>query len=212
MLLNTYLFAHPAGSFYVTDSGDRLRLLVFAATGILLAFIVEACNRAVKAYTERREREADTLQDNLSWIKYEAARMTDDGKLSPGEAKRLDALLDRNHNMIFNKKHNPVTVFYTKKIGIGQFIADRIRNQQARINQGIGSRSLTRREADILIDNLNRIRDDFERFKRDGRLTYREADRLDRILDRNSEMIFAKNHNRNAPIESINFQLFIDRD
>ena len=161
---------------------------------------------------ELTRHEADTLLDNLSWIKYESALMADDGKLSPGEVKRLDALLDRNDNMIFNKKHNPVTVFYTKKIGIGQFIADRIRNQQARINQGIGSRSLTRREADILIDNLHRIRDDFERFKRDGRLTYREADRLDRILDRNSEMIFAKKHNRNAPIESINFQLFIDRD
>jgi len=161
---------------------------------------------------ELTRHEADILQDNLSWIKYEAARMTDDGKLSPGEAKRLDSLLDRNDNMIINKKHNPVTVFYTKKIAIGQFISDRIRNQHARINQGIGSRSLTRREADILIDNLNRIRDDFERFKRDGRLTYWEADRLDRILDRNSEMIFAKKHNRNAPIESINFQLFIDRD
>ncbi len=72
VLLNTYLFAHPAGSFYVTDSGDRLRLLVFAATGILLAFIVEACNRAVKAYTERREREADTLQDQAERLRLQA--------------------------------------------------------------------------------------------------------------------------------------------
>lgn len=162
------------------------------------------------ASRELTRQEADTLQDNLSWIRYEFARMTDDGRLTPGERNRLDGLLDRNDKMIFNKKHNPITVFYTKKIGVGGFIPDRIRNQQARINEGIRSRELTRGEADILMDNLNRIRDDFQRFKRDGRLNWREADRLDRMLDRNSEMIFAKKHNRNAPIERIDFKLFFN--
>lgn len=162
------------------------------------------------ASRELTRQEADTLMDNLSWIRYEFARMTDDGRLTPGERNRLDGLLDRNDKMIFNKKHNPITVFYTKKIGVGGFIPDRIRNQQARINEGIRSRELTRGEADILMDNLNRIRDDFQRFKRDGRLNWREADRLDRMLDRNSEMIFAKKHNRNAPIERIDFKLFFN--
>ena len=159
---------------------------------------------------ELTRQEADTLQDNLSWIKYEFARLTDDGKLTPGENKRIDGLLDRNDKMIADKKHNPVTVFYTKKIKVGEFILDRIKNQKARIDQGIRSRELTRGEADILIDNLDRIRDEFHRFKKDGRLNWREADRLDRMLDRNSEMIFAKKHNRKAPIERIDFKLFID--
>jgi len=154
--------------------------------------------------------EADTLQDNLSWIRYELARMNDDGRLTPGERSRLDGLLDRNNNMIINKKHNPVTVFYTKRVGVGEFTADRIKNQHARIDQGIRSRELTRGEADILIDNLNRIRDDFQRFRSDGRLNWRESDRLDRMLDRNSEMIFAKTHNRNAPIERLDFKLFMN--
>ena len=154
--------------------------------------------------------EADTLQDNLSWIRYELARMNDDGRLTPGERSRLDGLLDRNNNMIINKKHNPVTVFYTKRVGVGEFTADRIKNQHARIDQGIRSRELTRGEADILIDNLNRIRDDFQRFRSDGRLNWRESDRLDRMLDRNSEMIFAKKHNRNAPIERLDFKLFMN--
>jgi hypothetical protein len=154
--------------------------------------------------------EAETLQDNLSWIKYEFARLTDDGNLTPGERTRLDGLLDRNNNMIINKKHNPVTVFYKKKIGVGDFIPDRIKNQQARIDQGIRSRELTRGEADILMDNLNRIRAEFQLVKRDGRLNWREADRLDRMLDRNSEMIFAKKHDRDARIERLDFKLFID--
>jgi hypothetical protein len=153
--------------------------------------------------------EADTLQDNLSWIKYEFARMTDDGKLTPAESKRLDDLLDRNNNMIINKKHNPVTVFYTKKIGVGEFIVDRIKNQQARIDQGIRSKELTRGEADILMDNLNRIRDDFHHFKKGGN-NWKEADRLDRMLDRNSEMIYAKKHNTNVPIQRLDFKLFMN--
>jgi len=159
---------------------------------------------------ELSRQEADILQDNLSWIKYEFARITDDGKVTPGENKRIDGLLDRNDRMIANKKHNPITVFYTKKIGVGEFILDRIKSQQFRIDQGINSKALTRGEADILIDNINRIRDDFLRFKKDGRLNWREADRLDRMLDRNSEMIFAKKHNRNARIERIDFKLFIN--
>jgi hypothetical protein len=153
--------------------------------------------------------EADILQDNLSWIKYEFARMTDDGKLTPAESKRLDGLLDRNNNMIFNKKHNPVAVFYTKKIGVGEFIVDRIRNQQARVNDGIRDRQLNRAEADILNDNLNRIRDDFHRFKKGG-INWKEADRLDRMLDRNSEMIYSKRHNTNVPIQRLDFKLFMN--
>jgi dsDNA-binding SOS-regulon protein len=154
--------------------------------------------------------EADILLDNLSWIRYEFARLTDDGKLSPGERDRLDKMLDRNDNMIINKKQNPVTVFYKKKIGIGGVIPDRIKDQQVRIDQGIRSRALTRAEADILIDNLNRIRDEFHRFKRDGKLTWREADRMDRMLDRNSEMIYAKKHNSNVRIAPLDFKLFLN--
>ena len=154
--------------------------------------------------------EADTLMDNLSWIRYEFARLSDDGKLTPGERSRLDGMLDRNDKMIVNKKHNPITVFYKKKVGVGEFTLDRIKNQQHRIDLGIRSRELTRGEADILIDNLNRIRDEFHRLKRDGRLNWMEADRLDRMLDRNSEMIWAKKHNRNAKIERLDFKLFIN--
>jgi hypothetical protein len=156
--------------------------------------------------------EAEILLDNLSWIKYEFSRMVDDGRLVPAESKRLDDLLDRNNRMIVDKKHNRVTIFYTQKIGIGQFIAERIQNQRARIEDGMRSGELNRSEADILIDNLNRIRDEFARVKRDGHLTRREADRLDRMLDRNSELIFSKKHNRNAPIGILNFNLFLDID
>ena len=74
-------------------------------------------------------------------------------------------------------------------------IHDRIADQQKRIDQGIASGALTRSEADILQDNLNWIKGEEARLKRDGRLTKHERDRLHKMLDRNSNMINKKKHN-----------------
>jgi hypothetical protein len=75
-------------------------------------------------------------------------------------------------------------------------IQDRIERQQQRIDQGIIAGSLTRKEAAVLQDNLNWIRDEEAHLKRDGRLTDRERKRLHNMLDENSEMIKDKKHNR----------------
>jgi hypothetical protein len=72
---------------------------------------------------------------------------------------------------------------------------ERIKNQQKRINQGIKSGELTRKEAGILQDNLNWIRDKYARMTTDGRLTQNEQKRLDKMLDKNSDMIRDKKHN-----------------
>jgi hypothetical protein len=130
--------------------------------------------------------------------------------VTPAETKRLDGLLDRNDKMIADKKHNPITVFYKKKIKLSEFILDRIKTQRERIDRGVRSHELTGAEPAVLRDNLDRIRDEFQRFRNDGKLTWRESDRLNRMLDRNSEMIFAKKNNTNVRIERIDFKLFID--
>ena len=72
---------------------------------------------------------------------------------------------------------------------------ERIENQQRRINQGIKSGELTRKEAGILQDNLSWIRDRYARMTTDGRLTQNEQKRLETMLDKNSEMIKNKKHN-----------------
>ena len=72
---------------------------------------------------------------------------------------------------------------------------EQIENQQRRINQGIKSGELTRKEAGILQDNLNWIRDKYARMTTDGRLTQNEQKRLDKTLDKNSQMIRNKKHN-----------------
>ena len=77
---------------------------------------------------------------------------------------------------------------------------ERIEGQQRRINQGIKSGELTRKEAGILQDNLSWIRDRYARMTNDGRLTQNEQKRLDKMLDKNSEMI--KNKKRN-PVKRV---------
>ena len=133
--------------------------------------------------------EADVLQDNLNWIKAAFFRMKADGRLNPGEISKLEAMLDRNSQMISNKKQNPITRVYQSDI------PERIDDQQWRIDQGVASRELTRAEADVLQDNLNWIKTTFARMKADGRLNQKESNRLDEMLDQNSKMIFNKKHN-----------------
>ncbi len=74
-------------------------------------------------------------------------------------------------------------------------INDRIAEQQKRIDEGIASGQLTRAEADILQDNLNWIKAEETRLKADGKLTPKERARLNKMLDRNSNMIYKKRHN-----------------
>ncbi|HSQ18750.1 MAG TPA: hypothetical protein VLR92_00115 [Blastocatellia bacterium] len=66
--------------------------------------------------------------------------------------------------------------------------------EQQRINQGIRSGELTRREARVLEGRLARIRI-HERFARaDGHLSYRERARLNRELNRESRGIYRQKH------------------
>jgi len=50
--------------------------------------------------------EAQVLQDNLNYIKGEAARLKSDGRFTPDEHKRLQKMLDDNGRMIKDKRKN----------------------------------------------------------------------------------------------------------
>ncbi len=68
-------------------------------------------------------------------------------------------------------------------------IQDRINGQQDEIRRGVRSGVLTRGEAAMLKDNLNYIKREFNRAKRDGYVSMEERDRLDGLLHRNGRMI-----------------------
>ncbi len=146
---------------------------------------------------ELTRKEADMLQDNLNWIKDKYARMTADGIMTQSEQEHLDKMLDKNSEMIKNKKHNPTKQLYDADV------QDRIESQQRRIDQGSASGELTMREADIVQDNLNEIRKRYGKMRKDGILTIKELERLDKMLDENSKMIYRKEHNRDYNINRI---------
>ena len=74
-------------------------------------------------------------------------------------------------------------------------ISAQIANQQSRINQGIRSGRLTRREARILQDNLNWIKAEHSRLLARGRLSPAEINMIERKLQQNDQMIFNKKNN-----------------
>lgn len=155
--------------------------------------------------SELTRREADVLIDNLNWIRDEYSQAKRDGRLSQSEIERLSEHLNQNNRMITDKKNNEIRRVYTPApppppaIWFDQprgDFRDRIENQQKKIDQGFAKGDLTRREADMLQDNLNHIKDEYSRMKADSRLTPSEADRLERDLDTNSMMIQDKRNNQ----------------
>jgi len=73
-------------------------------------------------------------------------------------------------------------------------LEDQIRGQERRIHQGISKGSLTQSEAEMLLDNLNHIKERYNRARRDNMLTVSEQKRLREMLEQNSDMIYKKKH------------------
>ncbi len=131
------------------------------------------------------------LMDNLGYVRDQEARFQASGVFTMAERQQLHGLLDQNSYMI--EKQRPVK---TLRPGIDSpDIDQRIGNQQRRIEQGIHSGQLTRDEARILQDNLNHIQREEARMKADGSLTNEERERLHRMLDQNSDVIYDKKSN-----------------
>lgn len=145
--------------------------------------------------------EADMLQENLDHIKDEYSRMKADGRLTQQEVDRLVRDLEINDRMIQDKRSNQIKRLYgpapapKHDHGKAAEFQTRIDQQQKRIDNGIRSGELTRKEAEIVQENLDKIKAAYSRMKADGRLSEKEQEKLDSKLDRNDKMIYDKKHN-----------------
>ena len=70
-----------------------------------------------------------------------------------------------------------------------------VARQQNRIDKGIKTGQLTQSESQVLVDNLNWIKNEEARLRSDGRLTPREQKRLMKMLVDNNKMIGDKRRN-----------------
>ena len=133
--------------------------------------------------------EVSALRDNLSYIKAEEARLKADGKLNAQEKERLNKMFDQNSKMIEDKKSNPVKVLKDSQL------QGRLENQQERIDKAVGSKALTKDEAKIVQDNLNKIKAEEARLTKEKKFTTEDRTRLDKMLDQNNDMIQDKKKN-----------------
>jgi len=106
------------------------------------------------------------------------------------EQERLDKMLDKNNEMITDKKTNPARQLYEADI------QELIDSQQNEIYEGFTSGKLTRKEADTVQDKLNNIRKKYSKMRQDGALTTKELETIDKMLNENSKMIYKKETNR----------------
>ena len=133
--------------------------------------------------------EAGALRDNLRYIKAEESRLKADGKLNAQEKERLEKMLDQNSKMIEDKKSNPVKVLKESRL------QDKLEDQQGKIDKAVASKALTKDEAKIVQDNLNKIKAEEARLTKEKKFTTEDRTRLDEMLDQNNDMIQDKKKN-----------------
>ena len=154
----------------------------------LKAFFLPVLVKGIES-GELTTKETKVLQDNLNSIKKKYERMKVDGIFTKNEQENLDKMLDKNNEMLEDKKNNPVKQLYEADI------QERIDSQQNEIYDGITSGKLSRKEADVVQDNLNDIRKKYLKMRQDGALTPKELEKIDKLLNENSKMIYQKKTN-----------------
>ncbi len=79
----------------------------------------------------------------------------------------------------------------------------RIANHQRWIDQGIASRELTGDAVKAIQAELNRIREEYERLQARGTPTPKEVEKIKRMLDENSDMIFREKQKSRKSLPSL---------
>ena len=165
--------------------------------------------------------EAKTLQDNLTRIREEGARLKADGKLTKEEKAQLNKMLEQNSKMIQDKKQTPVKAVSggsaaatpatapaqvpTKPVPVTPAVQDteikeKIASQQKKIDEGIKSQQLTLQEAKVLENNLKEIREEETGARADGTFTKEDKAEILELLGDNEKMIKDK---KNNPVKDV---------
>jgi polyhydroxyalkanoate synthesis regulator phasin len=171
-------------------------IIVLMITGLVFAAGIEDAIKGQQkaidtsiASKSLTKQEVDIVRANLNRIKDKYGRLKAEGKLTDIEQEKLNNMLDKNNKMIMDKKNHPIKPIYKPDAVL------RFESQQKRIDNGIASGTLTKEEAKVVQDNLNRIKTKYTKMKADGTLTDAEEEKLHIMLDKNYNMIFDKKKN-----------------
>lgn len=144
--------------------------------------------------------EAQQLKETQKEIRQEEKEYKSDGTLTKEERKDLHQDLNAASKEIYQEKHDAETQpgvtpaepkpLGTKDPGVNQ----RQENQEDRIQQGVRSGELTKRETFTLAQKEKRLAHLEKRLKKDGSLTAAERTRLHKELNELSAEIYKQKH------------------
>lgn len=124
-----------------------------------------------------------------------------DGVVTPKEGMKLEKSLDKESRMIYRFKHNGITP------GGGtvpppfaqKWSNTRQKNQQVRIWKGVKNGQLTKGEFKKLEKGAIKTEKVENKILSDGVVTQKEAYKLDKTLDKESQLIYKLKHNDKKP-------------
>jgi len=141
---------------------------------------------------ELTKHEAKELREDQRDIKNKEEAYKSDGKLTNAERKDLQHDLNQSSREIHQEKHDGQT---RQHLGTRDpAVNARQENQEDRIEQGVASGELTRKEARGLREEQRDVKQLEKAYKSDGKLTTAERKDLHKELNETSEEIREQKH------------------
>lgn len=175
------------------------------ASAILFGFGINSANAQVKQRAENQhdrihkgvksgeltKKEAGDVREDQKDLRQDVNLAKSDGQITPGEKKIINKEENQNSREIYRLKHNgrerkPGTVPVKK----------RAENQQDRIQQGVKTGELTKKEATDVREDQKDLRQDVNLAKSDGKITAGERKTINKEEKQNSREIYRLKHNK----------------
>jgi polyhydroxyalkanoate synthesis regulator phasin len=142
---------------------------------------------------ELTEQEAKRLQKGQQRVQKMEDKARADGRLTAEERQRIERAQDRESKRIHSETHDKQ---HAKKAPPPSHIDQRQAEQQRRIDEGVKSGQLTKKEAERLQKGQAHIQKMEDKAMADGRITPEERRRIEAAQDRESERIRRERHDR----------------
>lgn len=181
------------------------KVKVFFASAILFGVSISSTNAQVKQHAENQQdrihqgvksgeltkKEATDVREDQKDLRQDVNLAKYDGHITTGEKKIINKEENQNSREIYRLKHNS----RERKPGNAP-VKQRAENQQDRIQQGVKTGELTKKEAANVRDDEKDLRQDVNLAKSDGKITAGERKTINKEENQNSREIYRLKHNR----------------
>jgi len=138
--------------------------------------------------------EASRIKSHLGDMnaQMQAARSSNNGRLTESERDRMEKAQNRAAQKIFQLKHNQNTTVPDRQV-------DRMNRQKEHVKQGIQNGQLTQGEVSRIKTHEENIKDNLQKAASTGGLTQAQLKQAQAAQDRAAQKIYQLKHNQNTP-------------